>query len=145
MRQVGHVVPALPVPLVSTALLAAGEAGLSDLQLDEAVSDLMRRIKSVGAYVLIPSHGQQVGNVGLKMLMQRHLVAKEAGVYRLNRGATALLVFYANSIAHLLAGPYERYRAVLSCRLQLFKQRKFSAAVPCGPFLYSGCILQLPV
>jgi glycerol-3-phosphate O-acyltransferase len=105
MSEVGHVVPALPVPLVTTALLAAGEAGLSDLQLDNAVSDLIRRLKSVGAYVLIPSHGQHVGNVGLKMLMQRHLVAKEAGVYRLNRGATALLAFYANSIAHLLAGP----------------------------------------
>jgi glycerol-3-phosphate O-acyltransferase len=105
MREVGHVVPALPVSLVSTALLVAGERGLSAPQLDEAVLDLMRRLKSAGAYVLIPGHGQQVGRVGLKMLMQRHLVAKEAGVYRLNRGATALLAFYANSIAHLLAGP----------------------------------------
>jgi glycerol-3-phosphate O-acyltransferase len=103
MREVGHVVPALPVPLVSTAPLAAGEA-LSDLQLDDAVRDLMRRLKSVGAYVLSPSHGQQVGDVGLRMLMQRRLVTGEAGVYRLNRGATALLTFYANSIAHLLAG-----------------------------------------
>ena len=104
MRKVGRVVPALPVPLVSTALLAAGEAGLSDLQLDDAVRDLMRRLKSVGAYVLIPSHGQQVGDVGLRMLMQRQLVTGEAGIYRLNRGASALLAFYANSIAHLLAG-----------------------------------------
>ena len=104
MREVGHIVPALPVPVVSTALLAAGEAGLSDLQLDDAVRDLMRRLKSVGAYVLTPSHGQRVGDVGLRMLMQRQLVTGEAGVYRLNRGATALLAFYANSIAHLLAG-----------------------------------------
>ena len=105
MREVGHAVPVLPVSLVSTSLLAAGERGLSAPQLDEAVLDLMRRLKSVGAYVLIPSHGQQVGTVGLKMLMQRHLVAKEAGVYRFNGGAAALLAFYANSIAHLLAGP----------------------------------------
>jgi glycerol-3-phosphate O-acyltransferase len=105
MREVGHVVPALPVPLVSTALLAAGERGLSDLQLDEAVRDLMRRLKSVGAYVLIPSHGQQIGDVGLRMLMQRHLVIGAAGVYQVNPGATALLAFYANSISHLLAGP----------------------------------------
>jgi glycerol-3-phosphate O-acyltransferase len=103
MREVGHIVPALPVPVVSTALLAAGEAGLSDLQLEVAVRDLMRRLKSVGAYVLTPSHGQRVGAVGLGMLMQRQLVTGEAGVYRLNRGATALLAFYANSIAHLLA------------------------------------------
>jgi glycerol-3-phosphate O-acyltransferase len=102
MREVGHVVPALPVPLVSTALLAAGETGLSDAQLDDAVRDLMRRIKSAGAYVLVPGHGQQVGDVGLKMLMQRHLVTGEARVYRVNHSATALLAFYANSIAHLL-------------------------------------------
>jgi glycerol-3-phosphate O-acyltransferase len=104
MREVGDVVPALPVPLVSTALLAAGETGLSDAQLNDAVRDLMRRIKSVGAYVLIPSHGQQVGGVGLRMLMQRGLVTGEGGVYRFNHGATALLAFYANSISHLLAG-----------------------------------------
>jgi glycerol-3-phosphate O-acyltransferase len=91
MEVVGHVVPALPVPLVATALLAAGETGLSELQFDDAVRDLMRRLKSAEAYVLIPSQGQQVGNVGLRMLMQRHLVTGEAGVYRLNLGATALL------------------------------------------------------
>ena len=78
MREVGHIVPALPVPVVSTALLAAGEAGLSDLQLDDAVCDLMRRLKSVGAYVLTPSHGQRVGEVGLRMLMRRQLVTGES-------------------------------------------------------------------
>ena len=78
MREVGHIVPALPVPVVSTALLAAGEAGLSDLQLDDAVRDLMRRLKSVAAYVLTPSHGQRVGEVGLRMLMRRQLVTGES-------------------------------------------------------------------
>jgi len=78
MREVGHIVPALPVPVVSTALLAAGEAGLSDLQLDDAVCDLMRRLKSVGADVLTPSHGQRVGGVGLRMLMRRQLVTGES-------------------------------------------------------------------
>jgi glycerol-3-phosphate O-acyltransferase len=108
MREVGHVVPALPVSLVSTALLAAGERGLSQLQLDEAIRDLVRRLKSVGAYVLIPSHGQQVADVGLRMLIERHLVIGAAGIYRFNGGARALLAFYANSIAHLLAGRQER-------------------------------------
>jgi glycerol-3-phosphate O-acyltransferase len=36
--------------------------------------------------------------------MQRHLVTGEGAIYRVNRDATALLAFYANSIAHLLAG-----------------------------------------
>jgi hypothetical protein len=37
--------------------------------------------------------------------MQRNLVAEESGVYRFDRGAKALLAFYANSIAHLFAEP----------------------------------------
>jgi glycerol-3-phosphate O-acyltransferase len=103
MREIGHVVPALPVSLVASALLAADECGLSISQLDEAVRDLMRRLKSVGAYVLIPSHGQQVGDIGIRMLMQRRLVTDVAGVYHFKPSAMGLLAFYANSIAHLLA------------------------------------------
>jgi len=44
-------------------------------------------------------------DVGLRMLLLRHLVVAEAGVYRPNPKETALLAFYANSIAHLLAEP----------------------------------------
>jgi hypothetical protein len=36
------------------------------------------------------------------MLMLRHLVSAEDGVYRPNPKETALLGFYANAIAHLL-------------------------------------------
>jgi hypothetical protein len=61
-------------------------------------------MRAPGAMPLIPSHGRRVGDVGLKMLMQRQLVTGEAGIYWLNRGASALLAFYANSIAHLLVG-----------------------------------------
>jgi hypothetical protein len=38
------------------------------------------------------------------MLMLRHLVTEENGVYRVAPEETALLAFYANAIAHLLAG-----------------------------------------
>ena len=44
MREVGQVVPALPVSLVASALLAAGERGLSSLELKGAVFELMRRL-----------------------------------------------------------------------------------------------------
>jgi hypothetical protein len=37
------------------------------------------------------------------MLLLRHLVTAQGGVYRLNSKETALLAFYANAIAHLLA------------------------------------------
>jgi glycerol-3-phosphate O-acyltransferase len=103
MREVGHVVPALPVSLVSSAILATGERGLSSLELKGAVFDLMRRLKAAGAHVHIPRHDQEYAvDVGLRMLQLRHLVVAENGVYRPHSGDAALLAFYANAIAHLL-------------------------------------------
>ena len=40
---------------------------------------------------------------GLAMLKLRHLVSEEDGLYRGAPGESALLAYYANSIAHLLA------------------------------------------
>ena len=103
MEAVGRVVPALPVSLVASAILGA-ERGLSSLELKGAVFDLMRRLKAAGAHVHIPRQDQEYAvDVGLRMLMLRHLVLAEEGVYRPNPQETALLAFYANAIAHLLA------------------------------------------
>jgi glycerol-3-phosphate O-acyltransferase len=66
----------------------------------------MRRLTAMGAHVHIPRHDQEYAvDVGLRMLLLRHLVVAEAGVYRPNPKETALLAFYANAIAHLLAEP----------------------------------------
>ena len=104
LREVGHVVPALPVSLVASALLASGIHGLSSLELKGAVFALMGRLKAAGAHVHIPRHDQEYAvDVGLRMLLLRHLVTAQGGVYRSNPNETALLAFYANAIGHLLA------------------------------------------
>ena len=41
--------------------------------------------------------------VGLRMLLLRHLVEEENGLYRANPKEETLLRYYANSIAHLLS------------------------------------------
>lgn len=106
MREVGQVVPALPVSLVASAILAAGERGLSSLELKGAVFALMRRLTAAGAHVHIPRHDQEYAvDVGLRMLLLRGLVLAEAGVYRPSPADTPLLAFYANAIAHLLPPP----------------------------------------
>ena len=103
MAEVGRVVPALPVSLVASAILAAGERGLSSLELKGSVFELMRRLQAAGAHVHIPRHDQEYAvDVGLRMLMLRHLVEAQDGTYRANSKETALLAFYANAIAHLL-------------------------------------------
>ncbi len=104
MEAVGRVVPALPVSLVATAMLAGGERGLTSFELKGAVFELMRRLQAQGAHVHIPRQDQEYAvEVGLRMLTLRHLVAEADGVYRVNPKETALLAFYANAIAHLLA------------------------------------------
>jgi glycerol-3-phosphate O-acyltransferase len=103
MAEVGRVVPALPVSLVASAILAAGERGLSSLELKGAVFQLMRRLQAAGAHVHIPRHDQEYAvEVGLRMLLMRHLVDAADGAYRASPKETALLAFYANAIAHLL-------------------------------------------
>jgi glycerol-3-phosphate O-acyltransferase len=106
MQEVGRVVPALPVSLVATAVLAAGERGLSSLELKGAVYDLIQDLARTGAHVHIPRHDQEYAvEVGLRMLLLRRMVLEEAGVYRANPKERALLAYYANAIAHLGAGP----------------------------------------
>ncbi len=103
MTEVGRVVPALPVSLVSSALLAGGEKGLSSFELKGAVFELVRRLQAQGAHVHIPRQDQEYAvDVGLRMLTLRHLVSEADGVYRPNPKETAVLAFYANAIAHLL-------------------------------------------
>jgi glycerol-3-phosphate O-acyltransferase len=103
MYEVGRVVPALPVSLVATAILAGGERGLSGLEIKGAVFELMETLKAQGAHVHIPRQDQEYAvEVGLRMLLMRHLVLLQDGVYRSNEKETALLRYYANAIAHLV-------------------------------------------
>ena len=103
MHEVGRVVPALPVSLVATVILHGGERGLSSLEIKGAVFELMETLKGEGAHVHIPRQDQEYAvEVGLRMLLMRHLVLLEDGVYRPNIKEEALLRYYANAIAHLL-------------------------------------------
>jgi len=103
MDKVAAVLPALPVPLVASALLDAG-APLSLLELKARVLDLTRRLSAHGAHVHIPRGDQDYAiEVGLRMLRLRHLVTETDGLYGIEPGEEPLLRYYANSIAHLLA------------------------------------------
>jgi glycerol-3-phosphate O-acyltransferase len=103
MAKVGEVVPALPVALVATALLDAGDAPLAALELKGRVVDLMSRLSARGAHIHVPRADQDYAvEVGLRMLRLRRLVDETEGLYRADRANTVLLRYYANSIAHLL-------------------------------------------
>jgi glycerol-3-phosphate O-acyltransferase len=103
MAKVGEVVPALPVALVATALLDAGDAPLAALELKGRVVDIMRRLEARGAHIHVPRADQDYAvEVGLRMLRLRRLVDETDGLYRADPANTVLLRYYANSIVHLL-------------------------------------------
>jgi glycerol-3-phosphate O-acyltransferase len=111
MAKVGEVVPALPVALVATALLDAGDAALSALELKGRVVEIARRLAAHGAHVHVPRADQDYAvEVGLRMLRLRRLVEQTDGLYRADPANAVLLRYYANSIAHLLAGEAARAR-----------------------------------
>jgi glycerol-3-phosphate O-acyltransferase len=104
MQAVGQVVPALPVSLVATAVLSDGGRGRTSLELKGVVFELMSRLQESGAHVHVPRQDQEYAlDVGLRMLVLRHLVILEEGFYRPNPAEAPLLRYYANSIAHLFA------------------------------------------
>jgi glycerol-3-phosphate O-acyltransferase len=105
MAKVGEVVPALPVALVATAMLEAGDTALSALDLKGRVVDLMSRLTARGAHIHVPRADQDYAvEVGLRMLRLRRLVDETDGLYRVDPANAVLLRYYANSIAHLLTG-----------------------------------------
>jgi glycerol-3-phosphate O-acyltransferase len=109
MQAVGRVVPALPVSLVATAMLQAGDAPLSLLDIKQRTSDLIGELERRGSYVHIPRADRDYAiSVGLRMLTLRHLVLEEDGNYRANPNELMLLKYYANAIAHLFDAAVEQ-------------------------------------
>ena len=104
MREIGGVIPVLPVPLVATVLVASAGESLSELELKSRAFRLMGELETAGAHVYIPRRDQDYAIVaGLRMLTLRHLIAEEDGLYAAVPAELPLLRYYASSIAHLIA------------------------------------------
>jgi len=106
MQRVGRIIPILPVALVATLFrqqLAPHNAGLSELDIKVAVSELIEELEASGAHVYIPRGNLDYAvTVGLRMLTLRHMLLENEGIYLVNPEETELLDFYAASIEHLV-------------------------------------------
>ena len=102
MSDVGKVIPALPVSLVATALIEAGETGIDLLSMKARVDALIDRLEAKGAHVHVPRKDRDYAvTAGLRMLVLRHLVSEDmGGVFRIAKGEDRVIAYYANSIAH---------------------------------------------
>ena len=106
MNAVSKVVPALPVSLVATVILAAGETALTRFELKGCVFDLINSLEASRAYVHVPRQDRDYAiDVGLRMLTQRHIVLEaEDDSFRSIRTRSHYCAYYANSIRHLVPG-----------------------------------------
>jgi glycerol-3-phosphate O-acyltransferase len=103
MRSVGAVVPVVPVPLIATVFVGNPERRMSSLEIKAEVERLIERLERAGARVYVPRRDFDYAiTVGLRMLLLRHLVDEDEGLYAARPEDLPLLRYYANSIAHLL-------------------------------------------
>jgi len=103
MDAVGRVVPVLPVPLMATVFVRHSGKSLSVLELKSDVEKILDDLDAAGAHVYVPRRDLDYAlDVGLGMLLLRHLVDEYEGLYSARLEELPVLRYYANSIAHLL-------------------------------------------
>ena len=103
MQAVGRVVPVVPVALMAGVFRTHPGRAFSELELKAEVEQLLERLQAAGARVYVPRGDLDYAlTVGLRMLRLRHLVEERDGLFSANPAESALLGYYANSIAHLL-------------------------------------------
>ena len=104
MARIGAIVPVLPVPLVASVLLRDPAKALGELELKSEVQALMARVEAGGGRVYVPRADRDYAvGVGLRMLTLRGLVVERDGLFVADPDELALLRYYANSIAHVVA------------------------------------------
>ncbi len=102
MHKVGAVIPILPVSLVASVFLTNQKTPLVKEDLVEKCNVILKRLLAKGAYMHIPHHDFDYAvEVGLRMLVLRHVIIEKDGEYHLQPEEVTLLGYYANAIAHL--------------------------------------------
>lgn len=103
MKGVGKVIPVAPVSLISTVFAENPDKHFSDFEIAAKVQELIHKLEKNKAKIYIPRKDWTYAiQVGLRMLILRHIIVLEDGLYHADPEETKILQFYANSIHHLL-------------------------------------------
>jgi len=103
MSSLSALIPVVPVSVVATVLQASVQA-MTELELKAAAQSLMADLEARGVRIYIPRQDREYAiQVGLRMLILRHIVEEHDGLYSVAPEEHVLLTYYANSIAHHLA------------------------------------------
>jgi glycerol-3-phosphate O-acyltransferase len=101
MQAIAHVIPILPVALMSEIVLEEREHWRSELELKTLAMARVQALKLLGAPIDVSAGAsEQILTGALDMLVGRGFVDFEQGLYRASEGSTTELSYYANSIGH---------------------------------------------
>ncbi|MCK4557257.1 MAG: hypothetical protein KAU47_07040, partial [Candidatus Aminicenantes bacterium] len=101
MGKIEKVVPVAPVPLIAYVFAEDPEKGFSDLEIKGRVQNLIEELEKQGVRVYIPrSDRDYTIEVGLRMLILRHIVLENEQLYYAAPDDLDVLQYYANSISH---------------------------------------------
>jgi glycerol-3-phosphate O-acyltransferase len=100
MAQIRALVPALPVPLVASCILAAN-APISRADLEKSAVARIKAMAARGVHVsLLDTDVADEISVAVSHLLMRHMITETDDVIRMNPADKTLLEYYAGSIAH---------------------------------------------
>ncbi len=102
MDRVRSVIPILPMPVLATVFREA-EGPMSELEVKNRAHELIEELRDSGAHIAMQEGAEdQAVNDSLQTMVGRELVQVEPdGSYQARQAETALLDYYATSIAHL--------------------------------------------
>ena len=101
MQAVGRVIPVVPVSLISYVFVENPDRTFSELEIKARVQSLIGELEGHGAHVYIPRSDRDYAiEVGLRMLILRHLVLEEDNLFRAAPEEIKILQYYANAIMH---------------------------------------------
>lgn len=102
MRDIGAIVPILPVPLVAWLVMQNGPMTREEIELGFAKVLNM----NPDAHTHLPRNNRDYAvEVGVRQLVERKILRSERGRYVPDAGQVDILRFYANSIRHLMPTP----------------------------------------
>ncbi|MDP1930369.1 MAG: 1-acyl-sn-glycerol-3-phosphate acyltransferase [Gammaproteobacteria bacterium] len=103
MDALRYVMPIIPVPVIASVLLRAGEESLTSLEIVSRCDELLDEMIAHGAAMKAEEkpRSRTLSN-SLEQMSGRELVLEEDDRFRINPEHRALVQYYANSIAHWL-------------------------------------------
>jgi glycerol-3-phosphate O-acyltransferase len=101
MLSIENLVPILPISLVATVLIEAGEDWLSAFDVEARVNHLISKLQARGATVFV-SRRSRAQNIltALNTLRLRRMVLESDDLYRADPESLDVLAYYANAIEH---------------------------------------------